>query len=299
MPSFPAPYVPLNAFVAPASTRSEPWRILCGLAIVGLCGFLSIQAIMVTLMMVLGPDLARVTAQNLATGATPQGVVALLFCYLPVMGGVALALGVMMRRGLLSLIGPPGPALRNFLWVALPLVGLWVVLLPISTLQDGVTANLTFGQQLPWLPFALAGLLVQTGTEELVFRGYLQQHLAARFRSRWVWMVGPSVLFGLAHYSVQQYGALSWLVVAFTGLFGLVAADLTARTGNLGAAVGLHFANNVSAVLLLGMAGNIDQLALFTAVVDASDLGGALGHLSLDALALLISWLAARLILRV
>ena len=299
MPSFPAPYARLNAYIAPAGTRSELWRILIGLLIAAVVGFLSIQGIMLGLVALSGPDRARAMAIDLATGSTPQGVVALLFCYLPIMGGLALALALMMRRGLHSLIGPLGPALRNFLWVALPLMGLWLTMLPFAVMGDNVSAHLTLGQQLPWLPFALAGLLVQTGTEELVFRGYLQQHLAARFRSRWVWMGVPSVLFGLAHYSAQQYGALSWLVVAWTALFGVVAADLTARTGNLGAAVGLHFANNVSAVLLIGMSGNIGGLALFNAAVDTSDLSGALVYLALDTVTLLIGWLMARLILRV
>ena len=65
----------------------------------------------------------------------------------------------------------------------LPLVLLWLVLLPLSTMDATVTTNLSLGQQLPWLPAALLGMVIQTGTEELIFRGYLQQSLAARFRS--------------------------------------------------------------------------------------------------------------------
>ena len=299
MPSFQSPYTAFNAYIAPAVPRSELWRILSGLVLAGFFGFVSLQAIMLSLLAILGPDEARNTAYEMATGATPMAVVALLFCYLPVTGGLALALALMMRRGLVSLIGPLWASSRNFARVALPLVLLWLVLLPLSTMDATVTTNLSLGQQLPWLPAALLGLVIQTGTEELIFRGYLQQSLAARFRSRWVWMVLPSLLFGLAHFSPQQYGALAWVVVAWTALFGLVAADLTARTGNLGAALGLHFANNVSAVLFLGMSGNIGGLALFNAAVDTSDPAQALPFLLGDALTLLVGWLAARLILRV
>jgi membrane protease YdiL (CAAX protease family) len=158
---------------------------------------------------------------------------------------------------------------------------------------------MTLAQQLPWLPFALLGLLIQTGTEELIFRGYLQQQLAARFRQRWVWMLVPSLLFGLIHYSPAQYGALSWVVVIWSLLFGLAAADLTARTGNLGAAIGLHFANNFAAVLLIGISGNIGELALYNVDLDTSGLSLNILYVAVDGLTLLIGWLAARLILRV
>ena len=294
-----APYAPLNAYVAPARSRAELWRTLCGLLIAGIFGFLSVQAILVSLMASLGPERARSTVLGIATGSTPQGVTALLFCYVPLMAGLALGLGLMMRRGLGSLIGPLAASARNFLWVALPLCALWVALMPLSMMAGNVAPNLTLLQQAPWLPFVLIGLVVQTGTEELLFRGYLQQQLAARFAARWVWMGVPALLFGLAHYSTQQYGYMAILVVLFSALFGLAAADLTARTGNLGAAVGLHFANNVSAVLLVGLKGNFGGMALYNATVDPSDIAGALTFLAIDAVALVVSWLAARLILRV
>ena len=174
-----------------------------------------------------------------------------------------------------------------------------LLLLPLSWSDPAVQGNLGFGAWLGWLPFALVGLFIQTATEELIFRGYLQQHLAARFRSRWVWMVIPSLLFGLSHYSGPQYGALAWVVVLWTGVFGLAAADLTARTGNLGAAIALHFANNFAAVLLIGMVGNLDGLALYTVAIDTTVLPPGVLFLVADGLTLLIGWLMARVILRV
>ena len=299
MPPFSAPYQPLNAFIAPARPRPELWRTVLGLLIAGVFSFVAVQATLFSLIAAFGTEGARRAAYSIATGASPGAVVALLFCYLPLTGGLALGLGVMMRRGLPSLIGPARPALRNFLWVALPLTLLWLILMPLSTMSASVTLHLTPWQQLPWLPLALAGLFLQTGTEELLFRGYLQQQLAVRFRSPWLWMVLPSLGFGMLHYSSQQYGAVALLVVAWSTLFGLAAADLTARTGNLGAAVGLHFANNASAVLMVGLKGNFGGLALYNALVDPADVSGALMFLAIDAVALAIGWLAARLVLRV
>ena len=142
-------------------------------------------------------------------------------------------------------------------------------------------------------------MLIQTGTEELLFRGYLQQQLAARFPAAWVWMGVPSLAFGMLHFSTEQYGASAWFVVIWAVCFGLAAADLTARTGNLGAAIGMHFANNAATLLLVGLYGRMDGLALYNAVVDLSQPFAQLPYLAIDSVTLLVSWLAARLILRV
>ena len=73
---------------------------------------------------------------------------------------------------------------------------------------------------LAFLPLALLGVLVQTGAEELVFRGYVQSHLAARFGAPLVYMTVPSLLFGLAHYNPGELGANLWIVET-----GLAAGD--------------------------------------------------------------------------
>ncbi len=132
-----------------------------------------------------------------------------------------------------------------------------------------------------------------------MFRGYLQQQLAARFRSPLAWMLVPSILFGALHYSPEAYGDNAWIIVAWSVMFGLLAADLTARTGNLGAAIGFHFANNFSAILLVGLAGQMDGLALWTLAADPTDGAAMLPLLIIDAAWLWVSWLLARLMLRV
>jgi hypothetical protein len=112
---------------------------------------------------------------------------------------------------------------------------------------------------------------VQTAAEELVFRGYLMQGLAARFRSWLVWWLVPALLFGLLHWSPQVYGADAWLAVLSATLIGLALADVTARTGGLSLAMGLHFANNVAAVLILAPPSELSWLSLFAVDVDPAD----------------------------
>lgn len=298
--SAPSPhYAPLRAFAAPARPHAELWRTLAGLAITVAFYLFALRMMGALVMATLGPLGGMLALQDISTGATPMGLVVLLFAYLPLAAGLILATLLLMGRGLPTLIGPLGPAWRCFLWVALPLCALGVAMMPLQVMAPNVGRHLDFWAQLQWLPVALPGLLVQVGAEELVFRGYLQQQLAARWTSPWVWMVLPATLFGLLHWSPEQYGAVAPLVALWAVAFGLAAADLTARTGNLGAAVGLHFANNAQTLFLVGLYGNLHGLALYNVVLPPGDAWSDLPYLAIDSLSLLVSWLAARLILRV
>ena len=94
-------------------------------------------------------------------------------------------------------------------------------------------------------------LLIQTGTEELYFRGYLQQQFAADLRQA-LGLDGTAVAF-VRHRALyeRQRAQTGWLYVFWATLLGLACADLTARTGNIGAAIGLHLSNNSFAFVLV------------------------------------------------
>ena len=62
-------------------------------------------------------------------------------------------------------------------------------------------------------------------------------------------MVLPSVMFGALHFWNGNGAAEGVLWAIWATALGIACADLTARTGNLGAAIGLHMANNVFALL--------------------------------------------------
>ena len=49
---------------------------------------------------------------------------------------------------------------------------------------------------------------------------------------------------------------MRWRMLVHIALFGLIAAALVWRTGNLGAAVGLHVANNIFAIGNAGIEGS-------------------------------------------
>jgi membrane protease YdiL (CAAX protease family) len=110
--------------------------------------------------------------------------------------------------------------------------------------------NIELSLWLSFLPLALVGVLIQTGAEEVLFRGYMQQQLAARFSSPMMWMVLPSAIFAALHYQPEIMGDNTWLMMAAVFVFAVLAADLTAVTGNIGAAWAMHFVNNALAILV-------------------------------------------------
>lgn len=292
-------YAPLAAFAAPARPRAEWWRLLVGLALIGALYFTVIQALITTLAKMLGTWRTAQILLELNTAGTPRGVVVLFSTFLPLCAAVLAATWLIHRRGPGTLIGPLPRAIAGFTRIALPLTALWVVLLPISTLSPEIGKSTPLSSLLAWAPVALPLLLVQVSAEELLFRGYLLQQLAARSTARLVWMVVPSALFGALHYTPGTFGANAIWPALWAAAFGCLAADLTARTGTIGAAIGLHFATNASALFLVGLYGHMDGLALYTIVINPRDPRQLLPWLAVDALALLISWLLARLVLRV
>lgn len=299
MPNRISAYAPHLGFVAPAHARPQLWRTVLGLVLIFAIYWFSLLALFTAVETTQGLWAASLFADAMLSGSSPPGMIALLYSFLPAVIGVFAATRLVLGRGAGTLFGPARDTIRNFARVALPLIALWIVMLPITTSDDNVGRHLTLAQLLYWLPFALPGLLLQTSSEELVFRGYLQQQLAVRFRSPLIWMILPSLLFGSMHFSSQEFGQNAFYIVAWTTMFGILAADLTARTGNLGAAIGLHFANNFSALFLVGLYGNLDGLALYNVVINTRDTGAVLPYLMIDAVGMLVAWLFARVMLRV
>ncbi|NIZ11145.1 CPBP family intramembrane glutamic endopeptidase [Pseudooceanicola sp. HF7] len=230
--------------------------------------------------------------------ADPQGLtLMMLSSFGAALAAVALMMQILHQRSLLTLIGPPVEALRQAFRVgravALLLGLVWLMPLPRDLAP---IRYMPLGDWAALLPLALPLLAIQVTAEELLFRGYLQSRLSARFRSPLAWALVPSLVFGLLHYQGQA-GANGWLFVLSATAFGLAAADLTARSGTLGPALALHFVNNVFAVLLMSLPDGLGGLALYHLPVVASD-PALRPFIPIDLATTLVIWLAARLVLR-
>ena len=293
------PYAPHDSFVAPARARPQLWRTILGVVLIVAIYILFIVAGGALVYWRYGTILAGGLYVAMTSGHTPGGVLLLLYSFAGLGLGAFVTVRILHARRAGTLFGPARATIANASLVALPVIGLALLMLPLLTRLPGVEPGAAIGTFAAFLLPALAGLVIQTGAEEVAFRGYLQQQLAARFRSPLLWMILPSAIFAAGHYSPEVYGDAAIWIVVWAGLFGCLAADLTARTGNLGAAIGFHFATNTAALLLFGMAGNIDGLALWTVSISFDAGSDVSVLLASDFLSMLVSWLIARVVLRV
>jgi membrane protease YdiL (CAAX protease family) len=297
--TFPA-YKLHNSFTAPARAHPQLWRLALGLmaaALVTLClNFGFVAAIDFAF------DAQQADALLVLPGdaATPTGTLIVLFRFIFISAGIVVAAHVFHKRGATTLFGPLGPLRADFRSVIKALAILYAVLwlLPPWSFDSDLVPNLGFTKWLALLPLSLIAVLVQSSAEEILFRGYIQQQLAARFSSPLVWIVLPSVLFGLAHYTPAEAGTNAPVIALWATMFGLLMADLTARAGNLGPAMAVHFATNVSALLVTSLPDSLSGLSLFTVPYGINDIEDVRVWIPVDFAVMLVSWLSARLALR-
>ncbi len=229
--------------------------------------------------------------------AGPLGMVLMLSTFLCPLVALAVAMRVLHRKGLGVLMGPAGLAWSQFWRVFLVQCAVLGVALMLPS-PEGMEPErqMAVTRWLSWMPLALVLLAVQIGSEELMFRGYLQSRLAARFRSPLLWVGVPAVVFALLHFNPAA-GDNLWPILGVTFLYALAAGDLTARAGTLGPVMALHFVNNFGSLMLFGASGGMEGLALYVYPADLSD-PALLPGFGLEALLMLISWLGARVVLR-
>ncbi|SLN30080.1 CPBP family intramembrane glutamic endopeptidase [Pseudooctadecabacter jejudonensis] len=234
-------------------------------------------------------------ADALIAGSTPAGVrwnLAFFGVYVALLWGLMRMLHGLPLR---TLIGPPATAIVAGLKIGLYLIPLYALLVIPAVSGPQVYQNLALVDWVLLLPATLPLLFVQISAEELVFRGYLQSHLAALSRHPLIWMLIPSVLFGLIHYDGTEPAYSAWAYVVWATGLGLVCADVTARHGTLGPALAIHFVNNISALLVVAADDWLYGAALY--------IWPTFGKpwepwIPFEALFLLCLWLTARLAIR-
>lgn len=287
-----------TAFVAPARRACALWRTVLGTVLIVAIYAGSIVVAAALAAFLLGRAEAYAVVESLVTAETPRSTLLLLATFAGMAAGPMLVARFLHHRPAATLFGRAPRVLRDFVVAAIVVCAFYALTVSIWSLAFDAEPGLPWREWLAILPLTLLGLLVQTGAEELVFRGYLTQQLAARFRSPLVWMVVPSILFGLVHYAPVMSGQNALILVLGATLFGLYAADLTAMTGSLGAAWGFHFANNVLALAVLATDGTITGLALYMTPYTADAAGAVQLALVVDYAVLAVAWGLCRMALR-
>jgi hypothetical protein len=284
-----------DRFVAPARKRPQLWRLVAGLVLAIAIYVLWTVAVIVGAWFLFGRDTdPLIWAQTLLEADSPEGTLVLLATFLGMALGPMAAARLLHGRRAGTLFGPRVRTLRDFAVAAGIVFAVLGTALLLWAFEYDAVVNLPLSIWAMVLPLTLLGLLVQTGAEEVLFRGYMQSQLAARFRSPLVWLVVPSLLFGIVHFDAVSAGDNVWMVVGSASVFGLIAADLTARTGSIGAAWGFHFANNVMAIAIISTDGTITGLARWVTPYTLAEYDASAPAILLDVAMLVLAWWLVR-----
>jgi uncharacterized protein len=284
-----------DRFVAPARKRPQLWRLVAGLVLAVAIYVLWTVAVIVGAWFLFGRETDPLLwAQMLVEADRPDGTLILLATFLGMALGPMVAARLLHGRRAGTLFGPRVRTLRDFAVAAGIVFAVLGTALVLWAFEYDAVVNLPLSTWAMVLPLTLLGLLVQTGAEEVLFRGYMQSQLAARFRSPLVWLVLPSLLFGIVHFDAVTAGDNVWMVVGSASVFGLIAADLTARTGSIGAAWGFHFANNVMAIAIISTDGTITGLARWVTPYTLAEYDASGPALLLDVAMLVVAWWLVR-----
>jgi membrane protease YdiL (CAAX protease family) len=199
---------------------------------------------------------------------TAGGLFATLATFAGIWIGVWIAMRWLHREKLSRLFGNSAHIARSgFLkgFAAVIVTSLLTELAYFTMMPDVSRGPIEFGTwALLLIPIVLFAF-VQTSSEELLFRGYLQRGLAYRFRSPIVWAVLPTVAFTALHWNPQAVLGMNIGVVISIGAFAALLALLVYATGNLGASMGAHLANNLVGFALVSHDNTLGGLALFRA----------------------------------
>ena len=283
-----------NTYIAPAQPYAQIWRLLVGLLLILFVYAAATAVIFVALYPIKGPLEYFGFIMGLVKPSTPAAMTVVLLTFVGMFLGPFIAAPACHYRSPFTLFGPRAPFLRSFGRALAVLLPVYVISGAIYYTSEQPIQNMDAADWMWILPMALFLILIQITAEELLFRAYLPQQLAARFRSGWIWAVIPSVIFGLLHYN-PELGAQGWLVVLWATLFGLMAVDLTRRTGNIGAAMAFHFVNNCFAMLFIAQSGTLTGYALFRTQADITEMD-ATGGLLIEFVLMFVLW---RVLIRV
>ena len=287
-------YDPHQSLTQPARERAELWRLVLGLS-VGTAIYFGLALFAIAAFASVFP----LFDDRGDFAATPGTLLFFLGSFALMVLALEFTTRTLHKRPALSYVGSPPHAVRDFFRVLIATMPLMLGLSFLMGLSVETRLNSPPGLWALLLPVSVALLIVQVTAEELVFRGYLQSQLAARFGAPLIWMILPSLLFAYGHYDPGEAGSNALAIAFWTFAFGIAAADLTARTGTLGAAIALHLTNNFVALLVLSIDGSLSGLSLFSLKLTLADEAAIRPLLWVDGLTLVCLYLAARIGLRV
>ena len=290
-------YEPHERLVAPARDTSSLIRLILGLITI---------TILYAVLLGLGSYALKLSMGNAWVGElaapggalTPGQTLAILRSFSFLIIAIGLVIILVHRRNPITLFGGLAVTTLQFLSAMRGLATYLALTTIFIFLTEDFRQQLSLVFWLTLLPVSIIFILIQVTAEELVFRGYIQSQLAALGAPRAIWILIPSILFGVLHYNPSTMNDIApWTALWAVG-FGILAADLTARNGTLGPAIAFHFANNFMALAILGLEDFLGGLSLFVYPFSVTDTTELATRLPNEAIGILVAYLFVRLAMR-
>lgn len=148
---------------------------------------------------------------------------------------------------------------------------IWFTWTAASTVLDAVVHPGLYRLTFSWpgtLLFALMALVltpIQTSAEEFFFRGYLLQGLQRMTKSKAAVLIISGLIFAIPHFLNPEMQLDFLLLALFYFGFGVFLTYITLQDGRLEAALGIHAANNLFAVVFANYDGSaLPSPSIFT-----------------------------------
>jgi len=143
----------------------------------------------------------------------------------------------------------------------------WIVLGSLTAVGhfsglSPINTNFDAGRFLIYAVVSLIFIPMQSGTEEIVFRGYLNQGFTHILKNKWIAFIVTSALFASLHLSNPEAtkGAedgILLLTMSSYFIFGFVACLMVWMDDGLESAIGFHAANNTFAAIFVNYEGSV------------------------------------------
>ncbi|RPH29373.1 MAG: CPBP family intramembrane metalloprotease [Bacteroidales bacterium] len=145
------------------------------------------------------------------------------------------------------------------------LIMLIYLLIDHSINPSNYKLNINLSAFIPLIFISILLIPFQTTYEEVIFRGYFTQGVAAWTKSRLWAIIIPSLLFGLMHSfnpEIKVFGF--WAIMPSYIIFGLFFAIVTILDDGIEVAMGAHAANNIfSSIFVTSKSSVLQTPALF------------------------------------
>ena len=230
----------------------------------GISALVSFVALFASIPMMNSPEMSDLLSEVLSV--SPMAYALMLLTFPGTLVGIYLVQKFIHKRTILSL----HTAAKKFRWKRAfqGLVFMWGILavtcavLHVTGLSE--IAKMEFNPD-KFFKFALVSLLLiplQSATEEIFFRGYLNQAAERILKSKWTAFVVTSLLFMAVHLAnpeAREGAANGILPLVMSGyfLFGFIACLMVFVDGGLESAIGVHVANNTFAAVAVNYEGSV------------------------------------------